>query len=213
MKTVQRPRRSVTPRFGASESPEPNPIVLRPTLVRLLGVLISVLSMNLLVVQPLLRRQERLEREFSGLRVGMDPLRDSGETAVLLRQTAEVLEGIRRQHRAVVNARGTVDQLEQFHREFNLMLERMPDTKTAKRDSQWIDESVIRPDENPGSGTASPVASPVLLPAPQPHEETAWQMEIRPRDSASENLPVPADGPPQPMPAYARLADERASPR
>lgn len=213
MKTVQRPRRSVTPRFGASESSEPNPLVLRPTLVRLLGVLISVLSMNLLVVQPLLRRQERLEREFSGLRVGMDPLRDSGETAVLLRQTAEVLEGIRRQHRAVVNARGTVDQLEQFHREFNLMLERMPDPRTALLEPKRIEESVPRSEQTSDDSAVAFDAPTEFLPAPEPIEETAWQMEIRPRGGASENLPAPANGVLQPMPAYARLADERASPR
>ncbi|MCA8996608.1 MAG: hypothetical protein KDA80_06480 [Planctomycetaceae bacterium] len=99
---------------------------LRPTLFRLLGVLISVLSMNLLVVQPLLDRQSFVEQELLQMRRGLEPVLAVPENA---KRTNEFFQSLGQQHRTAVSARSTLNQLEQLQRELKGAVEGVPELR------------------------------------------------------------------------------------
>lgn len=83
---------------------------------RLAGILLSVLSMHLLVVRPLLARLDRLREEQHAVDQTLTELSDSG---TCLWETNQFLKGLRLQRDELAAARATLQQWRRLHDELH----------------------------------------------------------------------------------------------
>lgn len=89
---------------------------------RLTGVLASVLSMHILVVRPLVDRVDRLQAELHYVDTTLSKV--AGER-LTVRETNNILSGLKEQHDDVAGARATVRQLHQLRREIQAEAEQI----------------------------------------------------------------------------------------
>lgn len=136
-------------------------------LPRIAGIVLSVVSMHLLVVRPLLSRVDRLEGDLHVADLTLTELADSGRS---LWETNDFLKGLRVQREELNAARETLQQWRQFHQEL----------RSAENAS--VHESP------PLLNSADPLFGGVLQTAPLPpalhplrdRDGSAWQMHVRP---------------------------------
>ena len=89
---------------------------------RLTGVLASVLSMHILVVRPLVDRVDRLQAELHYVDTTLSKV--AGER-LTVRETNNILSGLKEQHDDLAGARATVRQLHQLRREIQAEAEQI----------------------------------------------------------------------------------------
>ncbi|MEW4490006.1 hypothetical protein AB1L42_18125 [Thalassoglobus sp. JC818] len=96
--------------------------------LRVSALMISVITMHLLVVQPLVERVDRLQAEIHDVDSTLSEVADHRHS---LSETNDLLSQLKSQHEEVARARATVRQLEQLRREIVLESERIPETIRA----------------------------------------------------------------------------------
>ncbi len=105
--------------------------------IRIVGILMSVLSMHLLVVRPLVDRVGRLESELHGIDTTLQKIAKSRTT---IRQTNSLLENLKSQHEELARARATVHQLQILRKEIAYEAEQIPAAlESLKRLSELSD--------------------------------------------------------------------------
>ncbi|TWT51606.1 hypothetical protein KOR42_34940 [Thalassoglobus neptunius] len=96
--------------------------------LRVSALMISVITMHLLVVRPLVERVDRLQAEIHDVDSTLSKVADHRQS---LSETNDLLSQLKSQHEEVARARATVRQLEQLRREIVLESERIPETIRA----------------------------------------------------------------------------------
>ncbi len=128
--------------------------------LRIAGILLSVLSMHLLVVRPLVERVGQLESELHEIDSTLEKLAQSRET---IRETNSLLENLKSQHEELARARATVRQLQVLRKEIVAEAEQIPAAmQSLKRISelpnQVFESEVERYSQFPAAqGTSLPV--------------------------------------------------------
>lgn len=174
--------------------PRRDPLTFQGALLRSLGIVVSVITMHLLIVRPLVERLNGLEEQLAQTGDDLQALRGA---QVTLGQSGDVMTQLRRQHDELAGARASVRQWQQLRREIELeatqipaaraALARMADLPVLLRDTEIAMGSTPflplpeRRDDEPQPALCLPVPSPDASPLPAAAPSAAIAVSSAPR--------------------------------